>query len=360
MNFQGKSEEELNDQDILRRQNMRIAVLSGSDDVGAIDWENRSSEKNDYQGNNDFERQFKALDKTYPNVWRRFVFGTNYFRQNGRRWSFYDVDLVYVSISDADQNPKVLKVAQKILAKVKVPVINRPEHVAGARRDLIAAKLAGTSGAWVPKTSVLKRPQTEMAHRLIEREGMVYPLIVRAIGAHGGRDTAVCQNEGELDEALKDCAGPQYLTEFVDFRSEDGLYRKFRFFKIGNSVVFRHLITADHWSIHSADIDRLMARRPDLIAEEKRLFDEGIDAVYPNIRARMLELMSKTRLDYVGADVGILGDGRIVVFEINPAMNFYPLSTDKNMAYKSACVPPALEAVRVLLESRTGKKLDPR
>jgi hypothetical protein len=54
-------------------------------------------------------------------------------------------------------------------------------------------------------------------------------------------------------------------------------------------------------------------------------------------------------LDFFGMDFGIAPDGRVVLFEANATMNFFPLSPDPRFAYLSRCVEPARSAFAELL-----------
>ncbi len=44
-----------------------------------------------------------------------------------------------------------------------------------------------------------------------------------------------------------------YVTQFLDYQSTDGLYRKMRFLIIGDEVIPRHLILSPSWQIHTED-----------------------------------------------------------------------------------------------------------
>ena len=48
-------------------------------------------------------------------------------------------------------------------------------------------------------------------------------------------------------------------------------------------------------------------------------------------------------------DFGIARDGRVVLFEANATMNFFPLSPDPRFAYLARCVEPARSAFYELL-----------
>ena len=54
-------------------------------------------------------------------------------------------------------------------------------------------------------------------------------------------------------------------------------------------------------------------------------------------------------LDFFGMDFGILPDGRVVLFEANATMNFFPFLTQAEFAYVQKCLEPAQRAFRELV-----------
>ena len=91
-------------------------------------------------------------------------------------------------------------------------------------------------------------------------------------------------------------------TQFVDFASADGIYRKYRVYFIGNATVLRHMYVSDHWNVHSADRARFMAPRPDIIAEERALIES--DRAFRRVRSREVfrEVRERMPLDFFGLD----------------------------------------------------------
>ncbi len=186
-------------------------------------------------------------------------------------------------ITDPDQNPKTLENLKKLLRDYSGPVINRPEAVMRSTRDQVAKLLAGTPGLLVPKTIRLFRAKPDIAANAIERAGMQFPLIVRKAGTHTGRIVGLFDTMEELRAALTE-PGEHIVTEFVDFRSEDGIYRKYRAFFIGGELIFRHMLASDEWSVHAKDRMRFMIDRPELLDRGKgavRTVRRRVPAVHP-------------------------------------------------------------------------------
>src|SRR5262249_13561440 len=136
----------------------------------------------------------------------------------------------------------------------------------------------------------------------------------------------------------------------VDFVSADGLYRKFRVYFIGKRVILRHMFIADSWNVHVKDRLRYMAHYPELVAEERALFDMA-EPFAPEVRKVLDAVRTRMPLDFFGMDFGMTQSGEIVLFEANATMSFFPLwpTQDPQFIYLPKCLDPAVEAFREML-----------
>lgn len=246
-------------------------------------------------------------------------------------------------VTDPDQNPQVLDTLKKLLRGYRGKVLNRPEAVLRTGRDQVARRLDGLPGLVVPRTMRVRGDRAHIAVDAVARSGLAYPLIVRQAGMHTGRTMALVTDPADLEEAVRG-PGERIITEFVDFRSADGLYRKYRIFCIGGTIIFRHLLVSDDWNVHARDRMRFMAERPALLAEEQELFDRADAPFSASAMGVLAAVAERMELDYFGMDFGQLPDGRLVLFEANPTMNFFPFLSDERFAYVQACLTPARAA----------------
>jgi glutathione synthase/RimK-type ligase-like ATP-grasp enzyme len=220
--------------------------------------------------------------------------------------------------------------------------------VARTTRDQVARLLNGTPGLVVPKVVRLRNARPNLAVAAAERDGLRFPLIVRKAGTHTGVIVGVVNSVDELRAAITE-AGEHIITEFVDFRSRDGLYRKYRVFFIGERIIFRHMLVSDQWNVHAQDRMRFMVERPQLLDEEKQMFT-SVEGAYPvEIMPTVEAIRKRMKLDYFGMDFGIAQDGRMVLFEANATMNFFPFLADPRLAHVKKCLKPAREAFHAML-----------
>lgn len=269
----------------------------------------------------------------------------NFFEQVPRRPNVRPFRIALNLVTDPDQNPKVLANIEKIFRGFNGRVVNRPEAVLRSTRDQVAHHLAGISGLVVPKTLRLVAAK---AGRAIASSDLRFPVLLRLAGTHTGRFIGRFDNvEGTL--AAITSPDDHIVTEFVDFASADGLYRKYRVFFIGDRIIFRHMLVSDHWNVHASDRTRFMASRSDLMAEEQAVLanpsgglpDAAIDTLR-RVRERM-------RLDYFGIDFAIMPSGEILLFEANATMNFFPFLNDPRFTYVKQSLKPAYQAMHDML-----------
>lgn len=251
-------------------------------------------------------------------------------------------------LAEPEQNAKILDNLRKLLRTAQGKIVNPPAAVLRSTRDQVARQLAGIPGLIVPATVRLPARKRRLSAQALERAGLVHPIILRQAGTHGGKMVGLFDRIDELVEAV-DEDRDHIAIQFVDFRSADGLYRKHRVFCIGPHMILRHRLVSDHWNVHAKDRARFMADRPELVAEERRMFDDPTDAFPPQVRGVLQAIRERTPLDFFGIDFGITADEQVVLFEANAAMCFFPLSLDPKFAYLQRCFVPAQRAFRELL-----------
>ncbi len=274
--------------------------------------------------------------------------GKNYLRQKGR-YNFEKYDLLINLITDVDLNSEVLDVLEKVLKGSRVPLLNHPAQVRSTTREGVAKRLVGIDNLLVPRVRKVRSASPQVLRTLRQSGAMAFPAILRRTGTHSGKIVNILRTPDDAEPGERKAEG-YYLTEFVDFRSADGLYRKYRVFVFGGTPVFRHMIISDSGNVHAADRERFMMSRPELLAESQALYERGVENFGPRVQDVLRSVHERLGLDFFGIDFGILPDGRIVLFEANGTMNFFPVSTDPRLAAMQLCVPQARQAFHQMIE----------
>lgn len=327
---------------------LKVALLVGSDSQRPEQVRNASQLTN--VGSTDAYRLADLPTASFSTL----LFPRNYFRQRIRH-NLGNYDLLLNLVTDADQNPTILGIIERAVRGGQSPVLNAPGAVASSTRASVAARLHGIDGLVIPRVCRLGVVNRKTIETLLANGTLRLPCILRKAGSHGGAIIALLSTAddlGRLPDGLRQCT----LTEYVDFRSADGLYRKYRTFNFGGESIFRHLLISDSWNIHARDRERFMMQRPELLTESQAMYQFGIRSLPEVTRTTLDAIHWRLGLDFYGVDFGILQDRRMVLFEANATMNFFPISTDPRLAEMRKCVPPARRAFTNMILNAVAKR----
>lgn len=282
-----------------------------------------------------------------------FFVTPNYYRQSVRMPPPAG-RLLFNLISDADQNRQVLGVLERVLRDPSITALNPPARVRATTREQVAGRLEGIPGLVVPRTRRIGLREGRRLREALHRDAFRFPAIFRPIGTHGGEGARLVAGPDDLPPpgTLREA----YLTEFVDYRSGDGYYRKYRCFFIGGAIVFRHLIVSDHWSVHAGDRRRLMLRTDWMMREEEAIHAAGAAHFGPDRMATLERIRSVMGLDYFGLDFALLASGELLLFEANATMNFFPFTSPDRGHYSWRCLPVAVAAIQTLVADRLAAR----
>jgi hypothetical protein len=131
---------------------------------------------------------------------------------------------------------------------------------------------------------------------------------------------------------------------YVDTRSPDGAWRKYRVLAIDGVLYPLHLAIAHRWDVHYFSSE--MFDRADYRLEEERFLANPRLTLGTRAWDALGRVRDELGLDYAGIDFALDGEGRIVIFEANAAMTPLRPDDDARFAYRRA----ASEAVGAALE----------
>ena len=280
----------------------------------------------------------------------------NFFRQT-RETRLLHYKLLVNLITEPEKSSRTLDNLRKMLRGVPGRIINPPDAVLRSTRDRIARLLAGIPGLVVPKAVRIQGNKPAAATRMLQNAGIAPPIILRQAGTHGGKIVGRFDSTQDVIAALEG-SREHVATEFVDFGSPDGLYRKYRVFFIGSRRVLRHMLISQNWNVHASARSDFMAHRPELVAEERALM-ESEEPFAPPTEAVLQAVRDRMPLDFFGMDFALTKGGEVVLFEANATMSFFPFSPDPQFSYLLRCFEPAQAAFRELLGLRPQDQLAP-
>jgi len=267
--------------------------------------------------------------------------------------------LVVNSIGDADAGAAALRGAQLLVDRSSAPVINAPAAVLHTRRVEIARRLGAIPGVVAPGMKRLTRAELAApgAAAALEREGIVFPMLLRSPGYHGGEHFVKIDEPDAVGAAIDHLPGAELdAIQYLDARGGDGKIRKYRVMMIGGRLYPLHAAISHAWKIHYFSAE--MAEHPENRREEAA-FLEDMPAVLGERATGALAAIQKTlALDYAGIDFGLDAGGNLLLFEANATMAILPPGGDARWDYRRPAFQRASLAVYHMLVTRAvGEKL---
>jgi tetratricopeptide (TPR) repeat protein len=256
-------------------------------------------------------------------------------------------DVAFNAIGDEDLAGPTAANAQRFAALTDRRLLNHPARIARTRRDLSADLFGALEGVVTPATLRVEAADVASGgvRAAARAAGIGEPFLVRPIGSHGGKGLALIG--GDAPEAPLTPAGAYYLTAFTDFRSADGLFRKYRAIFVDRAPLPYHLAISPDWMVHYETAG--MEKAPDRLAEEMRFLANPAAAIGADAWTAVTAIGAAMDLDYAGVDFTILPDGRVLLFEANATMLAHPEAPDGPLAHKNPAIERILEAFQAML-----------
>ena len=251
-------------------------------------------------------------------------------------------DIVFNAIADIDGGAPFLAEAEAFYRRCGRPVLNPLARVAATRRDALPPLLAGISGLAVPATRRVARG---------DLGAIAPPFLIRPPRSHGGHDLARIEGPRDLAAYLERTPAAEfYATDFVDYRSGDGHWRKYRLVFVDGEPFPCHLAVGDDWLVHYHRT--AMDSRADFRAEEEAFLADWRSAFRGAAGDAVADVARKLGLDYGGLDCGFTPDGRVLVFEANASMLVHLHDPADIFPYKHAHVPRIFAAIADMVGRR--------
>jgi hypothetical protein len=267
-------------------------------------------------------------------------------------------DAMFVAICEADEHRTILALLEKALAGWPKPVINRPQYIGPTGRSAASQLLQDVPGLFIPVTL---RAQREALRAVAagdiqlakEFAGCDFPMIVRPVGSHAGRNLEKIERPEELDTYLaKVPAAEFFLSRCIDYSGKDGLFRKFRLALIEGNPYACHMGISSHWMVHYVNAG--MYNDANKRSEEAAFMESFADFSHRH-RPALDAIYRRTRLDYLCIDCAETQDGDLFIFEIDHCMVVHSMDPEHLFPYKQAHMQKVYAAFRDLLFRLTNK-----
>jgi tetratricopeptide (TPR) repeat protein len=242
----------------------------------------------------------------------------------------YDMELLKRSgqvivnaVSEADQDQAMLPLVADLVDQLGMPVINHPAKIKKTTREGIAHLLQDMPHCRCGRVvrHIADEETTEEA--LQAKIPFSMPLLARPTGTHGGEKFEKINSLTELKDFIAQHPDTDhYLIEYIDYKSPDNYFRKYRFIFVNDQIMPYHLAIGDHWKVHHNTTDMANHQR---MQDEEKAFLENPSSVFSAQNYETLRTIQQAvGLEYFGIDCGIDQDGNLVVFEVNASMMVHP------------------------------------
>lgn len=246
-------------------------------------------------------------------------------------------DAVLVAISDSPANRRVLNVLEPLLQQWAKPVVNAPAQVPNTERGQASDLLQNVAGLLMPPTREVSRDNLlaivrDPALLRVVYAGCQFPIILRPVGSQAGRDLAKINDAQEIVTYLSQVSAPAfYLSRFIDYSGEDGLFRKYRVALIAGQPFACHMAISSNWMIHyvNAGMYEDAAKR----AEEQHFMVHFAEFARQHASA-LAAIAQRSKLDYVCIDCAETRQGELLIFEIDHTMVVHAMDPEDLFPYK--------------------------
>ncbi len=267
-----------------------------------------------------------------------------------------DHDIAIVIASDSEDCRDALRKIDEAAARWPRPLLNPPELVCNLDRDKLHQLLRGIEGLVIPATVAVTRAQLAD----VARSGLSFgdiaaelalPVIVRPRGSHAGVGLAKLDDRAAIDRYLAERNEQEFfVSRFVNYASEDRLFRKYRVVLVDGRPYACHMAIADRWDIWylNAGMSDNAAKR---LEEETfmRTFDFGFARRH---QSALAGLADRIGLDYFTIDCAETTDGSLLIFEADNTAVVHNMDPPSVFPYKAPHMRKIFDAFAAMLYLR--------
>jgi hypothetical protein len=270
-----------------------------------------------------------------------------------------DHDVAIVIASDSDDCRDALRKIDVVAPRWPRPLLNPPQRICNLDRDKLHRLLAGTEGLVIPATIPCTRERLSEALRSTETlaeiaSDLAFPVIIRPRGSHAGVGLAKIDDVAAMRRYLDESEAQEFfLSCFVDYSGEDGLFRKYRVVFIDGQPYACHMAVADRWDIWylNAGMSGDAGKRL-----EEATFMSTFDIAFARQhRTPLAEMAGRIGLDYFIVDCAETKDGSLLIFEADNTAVVHNMDLPDIFPYKPPQMQKIFEAFVAMLERRIAQ-----
>ena len=255
-----------------------------------------------------------------------------------------DHDLAFLAIGESEANLPLLRALEPILTGWPRPLLNNQARlISDLTRDGVCDLVEGVPGLLAPRAERLDRDTLAGWSQ--------FPIIARPIGSHAGAGLLKLETTEEVAAYLAEHENTRfYVSPFIDYAGQDGLFRKQRIALIGGRPFLCHHAVSAHWMVHY--MNAAMLESAENRAEEARMMASFDDDFAVRHAAAFRGLADRIGLDYFAIDCGETRDGRLLLFEADVAMIVHDMDPPDLFPYKKPQMKKVMAAFEGMLRGK--------
>ena len=264
-----------------------------------------------------------------------------------------DHDVAMVIMPDDSRSRAALAEMDRLATYWPRPILNLPSHIGELDRHRLCRVLGSTPGLEIPSTAKVQRRWLQDlgagGERLTdELEDGAFPIIIRPIGSHAGLGLAKLDRTEAIEDYLK--GRPEdmfFISRFVDYSSDDGLFRKYRLVLVDGKAYACHMAIAEQWKIWYLNADMVLnaANR----AEEAQFMAQFDDEFGTRHAAALSEMARRIGVEYCTIDCAETNDGKLLIFEADNTAIVHDMDDASIFPYKPAQMRKIFDAFVAML-----------
>jgi hypothetical protein len=265
---------------------------------------------------------------------------------------------IVVAPGDSDTSRRFLDEIESQLVNWPRPVLNKPNRIANLERDQLFNMLCDVPDLVVPRMARSDRGALEAVGKGEGDIGDIlseaaFPVVVRPVGSHAGRNLEKLTCQQDILAYLHYCDDLEFfVSDFIDYSSEDGAFRKSRIVFVDGVPFVCHLAIADQWKVWYLNAD--MEQNDEKRAEEERFMARFNEDFCKRHAAAFADLVKHVDLDYFGIDCAEDRDGKLVVFEADNALIVHDMDPHDVFPYKKPQMQKVFSAFAGMMLSRNA------
>jgi hypothetical protein len=267
-----------------------------------------------------------------------------------------DHDVAIVIASDSEDCRDALRMIDQAAPRWPRPLLNPPKLVCNLDRDKLCHLLHGIVGLEIPATIPVTRAQLLQPPASAGAAAGIgtHPIIVRPRGSHAGIGLARIDDLEAMAHYLDQRPEEEFfVSRFVDYSSDDGLFRKYRVVFVDGEPYACHMAIADRWDIWylNAGMSEDAGKR---LEEETfmRTFDIGFARRH---HAALAGMAGRIGLDYFTVDCAETKSGALLIFEADNTAVVHNMDSPEVFPYKPPQMRKIFDAFVAMLERRVRR-----